>query len=172
MSMRRIACGAAAVVLLGFGPALAQDHAAHHQQQTKLMKGSSVAIEGCVTAGENDDTYVLAAVREIPGQPVTTALRRVYWLDDVDGLRGKVGQVVRIDGRIDGIEEGKVDVKPGKAEDGGTIVELEGPGRDVDTTPATVSVGTAGAAAEAPKTLLTLIRLDVDKVTALRACGT
>lgn len=28
---------------------------------------ASVAIEGCVTAGENDDTYVLAAVREIPG---------------------------------------------------------------------------------------------------------
>ena len=172
MFIRKITCGAAAVVLLGFGPALAQDHAAHHQEG-KLMKGASIAIEGCVTAGENDDTFVLAAVREIPGRPVETGLRRLYWLDDVDELEGKVGQVVRVEGRVDGIEEGKMEIKPGKADDGGTIVELEGPGRDVDTTPATMSVGTSGApAANAPKTSLTLIRLDVDKVTVVRACGT
>lgn len=172
MLIGKIAASAAGALLLGFGPALAQDHAAHHQEG-KLMKGASIAIEGCVTAGENDDTFVLGAVREIPGRPVETGLRRVYWLDDVDELEGKVGQVVRIDGRIDGIEEGKMEVKSGKADDGGTIVELEGPGRDIDTTPATV--GTAGAAArtaDAPKTSLTLIRLDVDKVTVVRACGT
>ena len=172
MFIRMITCGAAAAVLLGFAPALAQDHAAHHQEG-KLMKGASIAIEGCVTAGENDDTFVLGAVREIPGRPVETGLRRVYWLDDVDELEGKVGQVVRVDGRIDGIEEGKMDVKPGKADDGGTIVELEGPGRDVDATPATIgTAGAAGRTAEAPKTSLTVIRLDVDKVTIVRACGT
>jgi len=170
MSIRKIVCGATGALLLGFGPAVAQDHAAHHQQ-TKLMKGASVAIEGCVTAGENDDTYVLGAVREIPGQPVATGLRRFYRLDSVDELRGKVGQIVRVEGRIDGIEDGQIEIKPGKAEDGGVLVELEVPGRDVDTTPATVSVGTAGASADTPKTTITVIKLDVDKVTVVRACG-
>lgn len=168
MLNRRVSLIFTAALMFGAGQVLAQDHAAHAAQE-KLMKGSAVAIEGCVTQGENDDTFVLGAVREIPGRPVETGLRRLYWLDDVDELRGKAGQLVRVEGRIDGIEEGKVDVKPGKAEDGGTIVELEGPGRDIDTTAAVV--GTAGVSANAPKPALTIIRLDVDKVTPLRACG-
>lgn len=167
MLNRRISLSFAVAVVLGTGPALAQDHAAHHAQD-KLMKGAAVAIEGCVTAGENDDTFVLGAVKEIPGRPLDTGLRRFYRLDSVDELRGKAGQIVRVEGRIDGIEEGKLEVKPGKADDGGTIVELEGPGRDIDTTPAVV--GTTGATAG--KTTVTVIKLDVDKVTPLRACGT
>ncbi|MBA3950018.1 MAG: hypothetical protein H0X44_08765 [Acidobacteria bacterium] len=172
MSVRRISLctGALFGLFIGAAPALAQDHAAHNDAQTKLMKGSSVAIEGCVTAGENDDTYVLGAVKEIPGRPVETSLRHFYRLDSVRLLRGKVGQVVRVEGRIDGIEEGKLEVKPGKADDGGTLVELEGPGRDIDSTPAVV--GTGGATAAAGKTTMTVIRLDVDKVTVVRACGT
>lgn len=170
MSVRKMVCGAAGALLLGFGPALAQDHAAH-QDQARLMKGASMAIEGCVTAGENDDTYVLGAVKEIPGRPIQTGLRRFYWLDSVDDLRGKAGQIVRIEGRIDEIEEGKIEIKPGKAADGGTLVELEGPGRDVDTTPAAAGLRTARHTAHTPKTTITVIRLDVDRITAVRACG-
>lgn len=168
MFIRRISLFAGAL-LISAAPVLAQDHAAHHQADAKLIKGASVAIEGCVTQGENDDTFVLGSVMEIPGRPVETGKRRVYWLDSVSQLRGQAGQVVRVEGRIDGIEEGKLDVKPGKADDGGTLVELEGPGRDIDTTPAVV--GTAGAGASGPKPTFTVIRLDVDKVTRVRACG-
>ena len=38
------------------------------------VKGGSIAIEGCVTPGENKDTFVLAGVKEIPGRPVETGL--------------------------------------------------------------------------------------------------
>lgn len=168
MVIRRISLFSGAL-LISVVPALAQDHAAHTKAEAKLVKGGSVAIEGCVTAGENADTYVLGSVMEIPGRPIETGLRRFYWLDSVSQLRGKVGQVVRVEGRIDGIDEGKMEVKPGKAADGGTLVELEGPGRDIDTTPATV--GTSGGSAAAPKTPITVIKIDVDKVTAIRACG-
>lgn len=169
MFIRRISLFAGALAL-GAVPVLGQDHSAHHAQD-KLMKGSAVAIEGCVTAGENKDTYVLGSVREIPGRPVETGLRLFYRLDSVSQLRDKVGQVVRVDGRIDGIDEGQIEIKPGKAADGGTLVELEIPGRDVDTTPTVVGTsGTSGA--DAPKTKITVIKLDVDKVTTVRACGT
>lgn len=172
MFIRRISLLSGAL-LISAAPVVAQDHAAHNTQD-KLMKGSSIAIEGCVTAGENKDTFVLNAVREIPGRPVETGLTRVYWLDSISQIRGMAGQIVRVEGRIDGIQEGRMEVKPGQAADGGTIVELEGPGRDIDATPATV--GTAGgmgtAPAAGPKKLTTVIKIDVDKVTAVRACGT
>lgn len=166
MFIRRISLFSGAL-LIGALPAVAQDHAAHHTQD-KLMKGSTLAIEGCVTAGENKDTFVLGGVKEIPGRPVETGRLRVYRLDDISQFRGKAGQVVRVEGRIDGIEEGEIDPKPGEAKDGGMLVEFEVPGRDVDTTPAVVAgaTGTRGVA----KVKTTVIKIDVDKVTAVRAC--
>jgi hypothetical protein len=168
---RHVPAFAAACVLAAL-PAVAQDHAGH-QEQAKLMKGASVAIEGCVTAAENDDAFVLAAVREIPGRPIESGLRVFYRLDSVKELRGRVGQVVRVDGRIDGVTDGNIEIKPGKAKDGGTLVELELPGRDIDTTPAVAGVagvtGTSGKAGDEPKMKITVIKLDVDKVTTVKA---
>ena len=56
----------AAVAAFGISPQ-AQDQHAAHKAETKLMKGASVAIEGCVTAGQKRDSFVLASVKEIPG---------------------------------------------------------------------------------------------------------
>lgn len=167
MFIRRISLFSAAL-LISSAPALAQDHSAHAKAEAKLVKGAALAIEGCVTAGENKDTYVLGSVKEIPGRPVETGLIRVYRLDDISQFRGKAGQVVRVEGRIDGIEEGEIDPKPGEANNGGMLVEFEVPGRDVDTTPAVVA-GTSGASGAA-KVKTTVIKIDVDKVTAVRAC--
>lgn len=156
----------AAGLLISAAPAAAQDHSAHAAHE-KLMKGAALSIEGCVTAGENKDTVVLGQVKEIPGRPVETGMLRVYRLDDVKKFRGMVGQVVRVDGRIDEIEEGEIDPKPGEAKDGGMLVEFELPGRDVDTTPDVVrGSGVTGTA----KVKTTVIELDVDKVTPVRAC--
>ena len=169
MLVRRLSLlsGALLIVLGGVAPALAQDHAAHAKAEAKLMKGASVAIEGCVTAGENKDTFVLGSVKEIPGRPVETGMLRVYRFKSASQFRGTVGQVVRVDGRIDGIEEGEIDPKPGEAKSGGMLVEFEVPGRDVDTTPAVVAgTGASGTA----KVKTTVIKIDIDKVTALRAC--
>lgn len=171
MFIRRISLFAGAL-LISAAPAVAQDHPAHQAQEQsgKLMKGSSLAIEGCVVAGENKDTFVLNAVKEIPGRPVETGLIRVYRLDSFSKFRGMAGQVVRVEGRIDGIKEGEIDPKPGEAKDGGMLVEFEVPGRDVDTTPAVVA-GTSGVSGTT-KVKTTVISIDVDKVTAVRACGT
>ena len=166
--LKHLPAFAAACVLTAL-PAVAQGQASHDKQD-KLMKGASIAIEGCVTAGENDDTFVLGAVREIPGRPIETGLRTFYRLDKIDQLRGKVGQVVRVEGRIDGVTDGNIEMKPGKARDGGTLVELELPGRDVDTTPAVAGVaGTSGKTGDVAKTKITVIKLDVDKVTMVKA---
>lgn len=156
-------------VLISALPALAQDHAAHAKAEAKLVKGGSLAIEGCVTPGENKDTFVLGSVKEIPGRPVETGLIRVYRLDDISQFRGKAGQIVRVEGRIDGIEEGEIDPKPGEANNGGLLVEFEVPGRDVDTTPGVIAGSTKGTGG-AVKMKTTVITIDVDKVTAVRAC--
>ena len=90
MFIRRISLFSAAL-LISSAPALAQDHSAHAKAEAKLVKGAALAIEGCVTAGENKDTYVLGSVKEIPGRPVETGLIRVYRLDDISQFRGKAG---------------------------------------------------------------------------------
>lgn len=153
-----MACGFAGAVTL------AQDHSAH-QSQAKLTKGSSVAIEGCVTAGEKADTYVLGTVKEIPGQPMETGKRRVYWVERKH-LRGHVGHVVQLAGRIDDVETHELEVK---TNDDGVVVEIEADGRQVKTTPGTVPVPTSGTAKEVDIPT-TVIKLKVDKVTPKGDC--
>ena len=166
MLIRRIPLFVAALFLAA-APALAQDHASHDKHE-KLMKGSSLVLEGCVTTGENKDTFVIGKVREIPGRPVDTGLLRYYRFDDVSEFRGMAGKVVRIEGRIDEIEDGQIQTKLGEANNGGTLVELEGPGRDIDTTPEVIGANTVTA--DGQKKKVTIIVVDVDKVTAVRAC--
>lgn len=156
--------GACALVAV---PVLAQDHSAH-SAQSKLMKGSSVAIEGCVTAGQKTDSYVLGSVKEIPGGPVETGMRRVYWLDSTKQLKGHAGHVVRVEGRIDKIEKAEIEVKIGEDEKGGAVIEIEGAGKQVKTAPGTAGISTAGQTAKEVAIPTTLIRLNVDKVTMLK----
>ena len=159
--------GVAAACVFVAVPLLAQDHSAH-TAQSKLMKGSSVAIEGCVTAGQKADTYVLGSVKEVPGQPVDTGMRRIYWLDSTKQLKGHAGHVVRVEGRIDKIEKSEIEVKLGADDKGGAVIEIEGPGAQVKTAPATAGISTAGQTAKEVDVPTTLIRLNVDKVTMLK----
>ena len=155
------ACALAAV------PALAQDHSAHGAQ-SKLMKGASVAIEGCVTAGQKADSYVLGSVKEVPGQPVETGMRRLYWLDSTKQLKGHAGHAVRVEGRIDKIEKSEIEVKLGEDDKGGAFIEIEGPGKQVKAAPAAAGISTAGQTAKEVDIPITVIRLNVDKVTMLK----
>jgi len=161
----------AAALTLAAVPARAQDHASH-RAETKLMKGASVAIEGCVTAGQKPNTFVLGSVKEIPGQPVETGLRRVYWLDSTTSLRGHVGHRVQIAGRIDRLEKHEIEVKLGDDGKGGAVVEIEGPGGQIKTSPAAAGIVTSGQTAKEVDIPTTVIRLEVDKVTMLNdSCG-
>jgi hypothetical protein len=150
---------AAACVLTAF-PAIAQDHSAH--QQTKLVKGSSVAIEGCVTAGQKSGTFVLGTVKEIPNQPIDTGKRRVYWVERKH-LRGHVGHVLQLTGRIDDVSTQELEVK---STDEGIVVEIEVPGRQGKTTPDVLPVPTSGQKEVDIPT--TVIKLKVDKVTMVK----
>jgi hypothetical protein len=152
----------AAVCGLAVVPALAQEHTAH--QQAKLVKGASVAIEGCVTAGQKANTFVLGSVREIPGVPVDTGQKRIYWLDSTKHVRGHAGHVVRLEGRIDKLERHEIEVKLGDKGEA-AWAEIEGPGAQVKTAPATVGVGTSGQTAKEVDIPTTVVRLKVDKVT-------
>ena len=162
--LRSISAVAGAIAFAAV-PALAQDHPSH-QAQSKLMKGASVAIEGCVTAGEKADTYVLGSVKEIPGQPVDTGMKRVYWLDSRKHVRSHVGHVVELSGRIEKIEQAELEVKN---TDEGMKVEIEGPAKQVTTSPAVVPVPTTGAKEVDIPT--TVIRLKVDKVVVKGNCA-
>lgn len=153
----------AVAAVLALNPA--QDQHAAHKAETKLMKGASVAIEGCVTAGQKRDSFVLASVKEIPGAPLETGLRRFYWLDSTKQLRGHVGHVVQIVGRIDKVEQHELEVKLGANDDGSAVVEIEGPGGQIKTSPAALGVSTAGQTAKEVDIPTTVVRLKVDKVT-------
>ena len=157
---RCISAAAAACVLTAL-PAIASDHSAQ-EAQTKLVKGSSVAIEGCVTSGQKADTFVLGSVKEIPGQPVETGKRRVYWVERKH-LRGHVGHIVQLSGRIDDIGTQEIEVKTNAD---GVVVEIEGAGRQVKTNPGTVPVPTSGTKEVDIPT--TVIKLKVDKVTMVK----
>jgi hypothetical protein len=157
--MSRCIFAVAAACVLTALPTRAQDHSAH---QTKLVKGSSIAIEGCVTAGQKSDTFVLGTVKEIPGQPIETGKRRVYWVARKH-LRGHVGHVVQLTGRVDNVSTHELEVK---SNDDGVVVEIEGDGRQVKTTPATLPVPTTGQKEVDIPT--TVIKLNVDKVTVVK----
>lgn len=169
MLIRRISLFTGAL-LVAAGPALAQDHAAHHKQD-KLMKGSPIALEGCVISGENTDTFVVTKMKQIPDRPAESGRIFIYKLDKIGKFRGFVGQLVRIDGEVDGIEEGEIDPRAREAGSGGTLVELEVPGRDVDTTAAVIRESVKGTSGT-DKVKTTVIDVDVDNVTPVRPCGT
>ena len=169
MSSRGIALFSGAL-LLSAAPALAQDTAAHNRH-TALAKGAAIAIEGCVAAGQKADTFVIGAVKEIPGAIVQTGQRRVYWLDSTKHLRGHVGHHVQINGRVKDLERSEMEVELGAGEGGGAVAKIEGPGRaEVQVAPAAVGVGTSGQTKKEVDIPILLVKIDVDNVKVLRAC--
>ncbi len=168
--MRKISLAAAAL-LLSFAPAAAQDTAAHNRN-TALAKGAAISIEGCVAAGQKADTFVLGTVKEIPGSVVQTGQRRIYWLDSTKHLRGHVGHHVQINGRVTDLERSEMEVELGAGKNGGAVAKIEGPGQaEVQVAPAAVGVGTAGQTKKEVDIPILLVKINVDSVKALRACG-
>ena len=167
--LKRLLPVAGAFFVLTDQPAFAQDTATHNRN-TKLVKGASVAIEGCVAAGEKKDTYVICSVKEVPGVPVDTGNRRFYWIDTPKDLRGHVGHLVQISGRISDLERSEMEIDLGAGANGGAVAKIEGPGMaNVKVPPAVVGVGTAGQTKNEVDIPITLVKIKVDKVTMLKA---
>ncbi|MDQ3069193.1 MAG: hypothetical protein M3R55_05630 [Acidobacteriota bacterium] len=161
-----------AACLLSTVPVMAQSTAAHNHQ-TQLSKGASIAIEGCVEAGLKKDTYLIGSVKEVPGAPVETGRWRIYWLDSTKHLKGHVGHMVQISGRIKDLERSEMEVELGAGEDGGAVAKIEGPGMaEVRVPAASVGTSTAGQTKKEVDIPITLVKIHVDKVTMIKAgCG-
>lgn len=101
-------------------------------------KGSSVVLTGCVERAQGDgDDVLLTDVAEVP-LGSDAALRpasrepRIYWFDDTDELEDHLGARVRVTGRLEKIDKEEMDVKRRK---GAIVVEIEGDGESIETTP-------------------------------------
>ena len=127
------------VVLLVGGGVAAQQHDKDHQHGTWGTVGQEVTLSACVQKGMNSDTFILTHVADVPVHPATSG-RVVYWLDKKDELRKHVGHQIRVTGKITEVKPSEMEIKAGDAADGGWYVEIEGPGKDVRTTPSNVGV--------------------------------
>lgn len=130
--------------------------------------GRNVTLTSCVTKGQTADTFVLTQTADVPVHPATMG-RVVYWLDSVKPIRAHVGHQVRITGKITGVEQSQMEVKLGEDEKGGWTVEIEGPGKDVRTSPEKAGVETAGRESGKSDIKTTLVKLAVEEVTMVAA---
>lgn len=159
-----------AICVLAAMPVFAQG-TTEHNKRVAMAKGSSVTIEGCVTAGQKADTFVLGSVTEVQAVPIEWMRKRIYWLDSTKHIKGHVGHHVRITGRVRDLERSEIEIDLGTGPNGGAVARIQGPGGvDVDTPAAKVNLGPVGAQAQSEAdTLITLIKIKVDKVTRLAA---
>lgn len=131
----------------------------------KYDKGSKIALQGCVTAAEKKDTYVLTQVREWPpaSTPAGKYGPRMYWIDkESKDLKPHLGHTVQLEGKITDVEKSEMDFKAAD-DDHGLLVKIEGPGRDVVTTPEKAGVNVS-ALPNKDDIKITLLKLKIDDI--------
>jgi hypothetical protein len=134
------------------------------QQQSAATIGSTVTLTSCVEKSPTSgDKFILTHVADVPAHPATKGGRVVYWIDKVDKLKSHVGHQIRLMGKITDVDKEEMEVKLGEAPDGGAIVEIEGPGKQVKATPGQAGVS-ANQAAKERDIPTTLVKLKLDKV--------
>lgn len=119
-------------------------------------EGSTVTVQGCVTAADKKDTWVFTNVKEWPSSNSDMGKygRRFYWLDkDGKEFRKHAGHTIQVTGTIKSVKKSEIEVKAD--EDRGTVLEIEGPGTNVSTSSGNLLVG-AITGQDIPITLLTL----------------
>lgn len=131
-------------------------------------KGATVTLQGCVIAGDKNDTYVLGSVQEWP--PATSDMgkhgRRMYWIDKKgDDMKAHLGHLVQLTGKITDVKKSEIEMEDSMKKDG-LVVEIEGPGRNVETTAANAGVSASHGTKDIPITLLMLKVEDLKMVAA------
>lgn len=135
--------------------------------------GAKIMLHGCVRPGIDKDTVLMTDTTEATsgGQsaiPTEAHGRKViFWLDKDDALKAHVGRVVEVSGTTNGVQKSEAELKAGHQNEGGLVVEFEGPGKDVKASNADVgaAIGTAGRAASEKNDVPTfLIKVKVDDV--------
>jgi hypothetical protein len=165
MATAGFVCGLA--LLVGVAPAAAQD-----EDPGKFVVGSEVIIQGCVREAKTRGAYVLTHTQEwpVPNSPNGKYGPRSYWVDkDADEFRSRVGQTVQITATIIDLERSKIDMTPGWSQ-GGTLVGMERPGRDVETSPQNAGLPD-GRDSGSPDEVVTLLKLRVHEfLTVMSTC--
>jgi hypothetical protein len=146
-------------VIAGVSPVAAQGN----MDGTKYDKGATVTLQGCVSAAEKKDTYVLTGVKEWPvgNSAMGKFGPRMYWIDKSSkDLKGHLGHTVQLTGKVTDVEKSEMEIKAGES-GAGTVIEIEGPGTNVVTSPKNAGVTTA-ARPNKDDIKITLLKLKID----------
>lgn len=163
--MLRLSTATGLVLAIGLSASMSSLAAQEKSDAKKYDKGSVVTLQGCVSNAEKKGTFVLTQVREWPiaTEPVGKHGPRMYWIDkDSKALKPHVGHTVQIVGVISDVEKSEMELKVGE-HGGGLVVEIEGPGHDVVTTPANAGVNPS-ALTNDKDIKITLLKLKVDNI--------
>jgi hypothetical protein len=164
-TMTRLPTAAALALALGIPAAMSTVAAQGSLDDRKYDKGSTVTLQGCVTAAEKKDTFVLTQVQEWPiaSSPVGKYGPRMYWIDkESKDLKAHLGHTVQVIGKITDVEKSEMELKTGER-DHGLVVEIEGPGKNVVTTPEKAGVNPA-ALPNKDDIKITLLKLKVENI--------
>jgi len=125
--------------------------AAAQQDAPNPAREREIVLRGCVMPALND-TYILSDVTQTPGPggvtlPEIAHGRRVlFWLKNDAPIRNHANKMIEVTGRFTNLKESEIELKPGRQSEGGLVVEIEGPGKDVRASNDAVgaALGTAG----------------------------
>jgi hypothetical protein len=163
--MKTLRISAALVLATGLAAGVSLTAAQGNVDGKKYDKGATVTLQGCVIAGEKKDTFVLNNVKEWPigKSEMGKHGQRMYWIDkDSKAIMAHLGHTIQVTGKITDVQKSEMELKRGEL-DGGLVVEIEGPGKDVVTPAANAGVSIASR----PNTNdipITLLKLKIDDI--------
>jgi hypothetical protein len=157
---QRLAAMIAACVIAGAAVVSAQE-----RRPTAPARGSAITLTSCVENAQNDegDKFVLTHLADVPDYPEIHG-RVVYWVDEVGKIRPHLGHQIRLTGTITDVSRAEMEVKLGAGEQGGAIVEIEGHGTQVKTSPRNADVSTRDQKAQEKDIPTTVVKLRIDAV--------
>lgn len=158
----------ATVITAGLCAVAAAAAEAPETRQSPSTSGQQVTLTACVEKAQKPESFILTHVADVPVHPATSG-PVVYWLDTVKDLRAHIGHQVRIAGTITEVKPGEMEVKRGDDGKGGWLVEIEGPGRDVKTTPDKAGTSGEGRTSDKNDIKTTLVKLKVSEITMVSA---
>jgi hypothetical protein len=156
--MTNIRFAACLAVAVGFTTGGSLGAAQGNVDGKKYDKGATITLQGCVVAGERKETYILSRVTEWPvgKSDMGKHGRRMYWIDKRGGdMKAHLGHMIQVIGKITDVKKSEIemeDVKKG----GGQVVEIEGPGHNVETSARNAGVPATHGTDDIPITLLML----------------
>ena len=156
MKTFQIAAGLA--VAAGLSTAVSLGAAQENVDGKKFDKGATITLQGCVVAGDKKDTYVLGNVREWPlaNSDQGKYGRRMYWIDKKsDDMKAHLGHTIQLVGKITDVKKSEIEMEDA-ARSQGQVIEIEGPGRNVETSAANAGVAANHGTKDIPITLLML----------------